>query len=583
MNESFLSKIRDLLIFIYGRDTGAEVLSALQKLLENSPTGRESSDRQKAPLSEKDVCLIAYGDMLTASDTKNSDLRGTGLSRLKKFLESWDRGNFSFLHLLPFHPYSSDEGFSVIDYTAVDPRFGAWRDISALARNYKLMFDFVLNHGSAQSAWFKSFLANKPSHSNWYIEKPFDYDSSAVFRPRTSPLLTPFARGDGKNVFIWTTFSADQVDYNFAEPAVFLEFVKIFLGYAQKGARVVRLDAIAYLWKEDGGTCIHHPKTHAFVKLFRALIDYLELDLLILTETNVPHKENMSYFGEGDEAHIMYNFALPPLVLHAAVSEDASPLRDWARTLPRLNEKTVFLNFLASHDGVGLLPAAGLVGDKALRATLDIACQRGALLSYKDSKDGPVPYELNCSYLSVAAPRSLGGAEKRGRAFLCCHAVLCALAGLPAVYFHSWIGSEHWTEGPALCGYKRAVNRERPLVHQVEAALADTASLRAVIHRGFSKMLNFRAAEPAFAPGSPQLVLPSCGSVFAILRGPDRTGRSVLCLQNFSGKVIRYRIDTAPALEKLVRKNFGVALRLGPHGTQWIAFGGDRDIAVLTI
>jgi len=401
--------------------------SRSKKSLKSPPPGEKKAG--EGPAVGKRCLLIAYGDMLAAPRRDRGESETDSVAG--KFLRLYDRGYFSFLHLLPFHPYSSDDGFSVIDYAAVDPRFGNWGDIRALSHKYKLMFDFVLNHGSAQSAWFRSFLKNEAPRRGWYIEKPSDYDPSGVFRPRTSPLLTAFPRDDGSSAHIWTTFGPDQVDYNFAEPGVFLEFLRIFLEYVQRGAKIVRLDAIAYLWKEDGTNCIHHAKTHAFVKLLRAIIDYLDLEVFILTETNVPHRENISYFGENDEAHIVYNFALPPLVLHAAVSEDAGILRDWAQSLPRSGEKSLFLNFLASHDGVGLLPAKGLIDDAALRRTLDIARQRGALLSYKDTGEDPVPYELNCSYLSVVAPPSLGGAETRARAFLRCHAVLCALGVYP--------------------------------------------------------------------------------------------------------------------------------------------------------
>jgi Glycosidases len=260
MNENYLSKIHDLLIFIYGRGKGDDTFIALKKSLKSPPLQGEKKARRRAPLSEKDVCLIAYGDMLAASETGTGGSSETGLGRLEKFLRLYDRGYFSFLHLLPFHPYSSDDGFSVIDYAAVDPRFGNWGDIRALSHKYKLMFDFVLNHGSAQSAWFRSFLKNEAPRRGWYIEKPSDYDPSGVFRPRTSPLLTAFPRDDGSSAHIWTTFGPDQVDYNFAEPGVFLEFLRIFLEYVQRGAKIVRLDAIAYLWKEDGTNCIHHAK-----------------------------------------------------------------------------------------------------------------------------------------------------------------------------------------------------------------------------------------------------------------------------------------------------------------------------------
>jgi sucrose phosphorylase len=346
----------------------------------------------------------------------------------------------------------------------------------------KLVFDFVINHGSVQSPWFRGFLAGDERHEGWYITRPGDYDYSSVVRPRTHPLLTAFikepspeqkiAGGKSETIYVWTTFSTDQVDYDFSNPRVIFEFVKIFLEYAQRGAGIVRLDAIAYLWKEDGHPCLHHPKTHGVVKLFRAIIDYLELPLLILTETNVPHEENISYFGKAvgnaavdslPEAHMVYNFALPPLVLHGAVSGDAGPLRSWAKTLPGPEKKQYFLNFLASHDGVGLTPARGLVDERAFAKTLEEAQRRGALISYKSTPQGDIPYELNCSYASVTAPPDMN----RARAFAAVHGVLFSLSGLPAVYFHSWVGSQAWTEGPKLLGYNRAINREKPPIDQV--------------------------------------------------------------------------------------------------------------------
>jgi sucrose phosphorylase len=524
--------------------------------------------------THKDAFLISYGDMLAPPEDR-SGAEDTGLSRLGTFLEHRNRGSFSYLHLLPFHPYTSDDGFSVVDYGEVDPRFGSWDDIAALGGQFKLVFDFVVNHGSVQSAWFQGFLAGDKTRRGWYVTRPRDYDASSVVRPRTSPLLTPFIRGDGSEVCVWTTFSADQVDYDFGSPAVLLEFVKVFLEFARRGARIVRLDAIGYLWKEDGHPCIHHPKTHAVVKLFRAVAEALSLDVLILTETNVPHAQNVAYFGEGDEAHIVYNFALPPLVIHSMLSGDAGPLRGWAKTLPPPEAGRLFLNYLASHDGGGVVPAKGLGEDAAFAATIEEARKRGALVSYKDTPEGPVPYELNCSYLSVTAPPSLGPTETRARAFLAAQAVLFSLSGLPAVYFHSWIGSEAWKEGPEALGYNRAINRERPPADRVEKELDDPRSLRSLIYHGINRLLRFRQSEEAFSPASAQKVLDTGGPVFALLRGPVG-GRRVLCAQN---------LGSGPAAIQV--REPGVPLDridLKPWETRWIALGaGDRrEISTVT-
>jgi sucrose phosphorylase len=370
---------------------------------------------------------------------------------------------------------------------------------------------------------------------------------------------------------VWTTFSADQVDYDFGNPAVLLEFMRIFLDFVRRGARIVRLDAIGYLWKEDGHPCIHHPKTHAVVKLFRAVAEALDLDVLILTETNVPHLQNVAYFGEGDEADMVYNFALPPLVLHTMLSGDAGPLRSWAGDLPPPEKGWLFLNYLASHDGVGVVPAKGLVDAAAFAATIEEAGKRGALISYKDTPEGPVPYELNCNYLSMVAPPSLGSAETRARAFLAAQAVLFSLSGLPAVYFHSWIGSEAWTEGPELLGYNRAINRERPPVDLVEKQLDGEGSLRSLVYRGINRLLGFRKAEEAFSPGAPQRVLDTDGAVFALLRGPvtpagSSEQRWVLCVQNLGD-----RAGTAQVREAGLPLD---RIDLQPWETRWIALGG---------
>jgi sucrose phosphorylase len=524
------SRIAELLVFLYGEETGSRALPLLMKILEDFQRPPEA----KAAISHRDAFLISYGDMLGSAHTE------PGLARLERFLAKWNRGAFSYLHLLPFHPYSSDDGFSVIDYREVDPRFGSWDDIEKLGRSFKLVFDFVINHGSVKSEWFKKFLAGDGDYGRWYLTRPGAYDYAAVVRPRTHPLFTPFQRDDGSTAHVWTTFSADQADYDFSQVPVLLEFIRVFLSYARRGGRMLRLDAIAYLWKEDGTPCIHHPKTHGVVKLFRALIDYLGLDMMLLTETNVPHRENLSYFGErgpaapsGDEAHLVYNFALPPLTLYAALSGDAGPLKTWAAALPVLPPGQCFLNFLASHDGVGLTPARGLVDEAAFGRALEEAQRRGALVSMKSSPQGPVPYELNCSWADVTAPESLGSPEIQARAFLNTYGPVLALPGLPAVYFHSWIGSRSWKEGPETLGYNRAINREKPSPEQVEKELEAPGSFRYLVHRGFSRLLEFRQSHEAFSPQVPCRILDSPNSVFALLRGPDPQGRGVICIHNF--------------------------------------------------
>ena len=581
------NRIEKLLEFIYGASVAERLMPALMERLEGFQNRRAAARPDDAgageannaasgerAISHKDAFLICYGDMLSAPASGPGGDE-SALARLDRFLAQWNRGSFTYLHLLPFHPYSSDDGFSVIDYRLVDPRLGDWEDIEKLGRRFKMAFDFVINHGSAHSGWFKKFLAGDEQFKNWYLSRPADYNWATVVRPRTHPLLTAFTKSDGSAVHVWTTFSADQVDYDFARPEVLLEFVDIFLDYSRRGGRMLRLDAIAYLWKEDGTACLHHPKTHAVVRLLRAIIDYLGLSMFLLTETNVPHRENISYFGgsgeaglpEGPEAHLVYNFALPPLTLHAAVSGDAGPLREWAAGLPALPPGNCFLNFLASHDGVGLTPAKGLVDDDAFAQTIAEAQKRGALVSMKSTAAGPVPYELNCSWAGVTAPESLGPPEIQARALLATYAVALALPGLPAVYFHSWAGSRAWEAGPGLLGYNRAINREKPAIDRLERELAAAGSFRSLVMEGFRELLEFRAALEAFDPRSPCRVL-KAGSgrgIFALVRGPDRAGESVLCAQNFAPH--EATLDTEiPALGMIT---------IPPRDFRWIAFNRD--------
>lgn len=291
---------------------------------------------RKAHWDEQDVVLITYADQFLEPNTPT-------LRTFSRFYQQHLQSTFPLVHLLPFYPYSSDDGFSVIDYHQVNPLCGDWHDIALLHQETRLMFDFVCNHMSAHSAWFKHYLAQDPGWDDFFISLPPTTDLSAVTRPRTSPLLTPFTLANGDIRFVWTTFSADQIDLNFASPDVLLRMVEVLLDYLKRGADYVRLDAVGYMWKTPGTTCIHLEKTHLLVKLFRAITDEVAPGTVIITETNVPHKDNISYFGKGyDEAQMVYQFSLPPLVLHAIHTGSARALRQWASTLTTGNGNTTF-------------------------------------------------------------------------------------------------------------------------------------------------------------------------------------------------------------------------------------------------
>ncbi|MEM1409059.1 MAG: alpha-amylase family glycosyl hydrolase, partial [Bacteroidota bacterium] len=230
----------------------------------------------KGQLSHEDVVLIVYGDQLTDADEKP-------LSTLHRFLNDRVKGIINAVHILPFYPYTSDDGFSVTDYYEVNHELGSWDDIKKLSEDYKLMFDAVINHMSKSSNWFQAFLSGADDFQNYFIEVDATRDWSSVVRPRTTPLFHPFQDGKGNIKNIWTTFSEDQVDINYDNPRVFLHILDVLLYYISQGASMLRLDAIGFMIKEEKTKSIHLPQTHAVIKVMRKVIETLDSGVVLIT------------------------------------------------------------------------------------------------------------------------------------------------------------------------------------------------------------------------------------------------------------------------------------------------------------
>ena len=524
-------RIRELLAFLYGPHEGKGVWRTLREKLE---TFRREHPEQiaepgESPWSERDAFLIAYGDQLKAPG--QAPLRVLG-----GFLERWVGDAIEGLHLLPFFPYSSDDGFAVTDYKSVNPQLGSWADVEALARSRRLMVDMVLNHVSRRHPWVEAFRRGEVPFRDYFLVVDPDTDLSGVVRPRATPLLTPLNTAGGTK-HVWTTFGPDQIDLNYRNPRVLLEMLDVMLLYVAKGARVLRLDAVAYLWKEPGTPCVHLPQTHALVKLFRAALEWVAPHVLLITETNVPHRENVSYFGEGDEAHLVYNFALPPLVLHAFHSGSARLLTQWAKTLlEEVPKGCAFFHFLASHDGIGLLPVRGILPEDEIAGLVERTREHGGLVSYRAGPQGKEPYELNIAFYDALNDPHNPDDDRDVRRFLAAHAVMLALPGVPALYFHSLVGSRNCHRCVEERGHPRAINRERLLLSGLEAELEAPGSRRARVFQGLLALLQARR-HPAFHPWGIQRVLDLDDRVFAVVRvqeGPS--GGSALVLVNVSGR-----------------------------------------------
>lgn len=523
-------RIPQLLQAIYGEAGAAECAGRLAALIERLRQGPGFSARAAiaAELTERDVLLITYADQVREAGL-------TPLAAFDRFARDHLRGVVSGIHLLPFYPWTSDDGFSVKDFFTVAPEYGTWDDIARLGAEFDLMFDAVFNHLSAEGGWFRGFLAGNAAYRDFFVTVEGEPDLSQVIRPRALPLLTEFPGAGGRRR-VWTTFSADQVDLNFRNPAVLVAVVEALLFYVRQGARFIRLDAIAFLWKEPGTTCLHLPQTHRIIQLMRAVLDEAAPQTFLITETNVPHRDNVSYFGDGtDEAQLVYNFALPPLVLHSLQTGDATKLTGWAQSLRLPSDRVTFFNFLASHDGIGLNPARGILSEEEIAALVRRTEERGGFISCKNMPDGSqTPYEMNINYLDALAAPSAEPPELAARKFLTAQAIMLCLQGVPGIYFHSLFGSRGDRPEAEASGIKRRINREKLARARLEAEMAEPASLRHRVFAGLRALLLLRRGHPAFAPAARQTVLDLGPRVFAVRResidGRDR----MLCLHNVS-------------------------------------------------
>lgn len=504
-------------------------LAHFRPLLPARPVNRSAG----APTwSEKDQWVISYADSIVADDTPP-------LAVLHAFLQRYLGKRISGVHVLPFFPWSSDDGFSVIHYREVEPTLGQWSHVRALANHYDLMADLVLNHVSRESLWFVDYLAGSLPGRDYFIEIPPDTDVSQVTRPRSSPLLVPVSTRRGTR-HLWATFSEDQIDLNFANPDVLLEFVGILLFYLQQGVRMVRLDAVAFLWKRLGTACIHLPETHTVVRLLRAIVDELAPGTLIVTETNVPHAENISYFGlerlpngAPDEAHMVYQFALPPLLLHTLTRGEAATLQHWLTHLPVLPPQCTYLNFTASHDGIGVRPLEGLLPDHERDALLELMHRFGGFVSMRSNPDGSdTPYEINITWFEAMRGTRRGPDAWQIARFIVSQAIMLSLQGIPALYLHTLTGTLNDLEGVERSGRLRSINRRRWKHDELTLLLENPATPTHQVFHALSHLLSLRRQEPCFHPNAAQRVLASSPSLLAIERGPLSDGRRLLALFN---------------------------------------------------
>ena len=532
-------RLRSLLSQIYDGETA---LALAERIEARISAHRRQSTRTPADAQwqASDVMLITYADAIHG----HGDL--SPLATLKSFLQEWAQDVVSHVHLLPFFPFTSDDGFAVSDYRSVDENHGNWTDIETLGQDYALVFDLVVNHASSAHPDFQQFLADQSPGNRYFKTAAPDADLSQVTRPRATPALQEFQTAAGPR-WVWCTFSRDQVDWDFENPDVLFDFVDLLVTYYEKGASWLRVDAIAFLWKELGTTCVHLPQTHAVVKLFRVVAEALSPAYKLLTETNVPLQENLSYFGDGDEAHIVYNFPFPPLLLHALLTQNAQYLTRWCQSLPALPPGCVYLNFSASHDGIGLRPAEGILSEDDVNEVVECIRSFGGCVTERRRPDGSLsPYEVNVSLFDGLRGTLAGEDEWQVQRFLLSQCVMVSLAGVPALYYNSLLAAPNYDEGVRQTGRNRTINRRKWTHAEVQEHLANPLSSARVVIEGIQVMLRVRREQDAFHPEGTQECISVSPDVFSIRR--RYKGQEILCLFNMTAKNVVLQDSQVPLL-----------------------------------
>jgi glycosidase len=534
--------------------------------------------------TEKDVILITYGDIIRNHGDKP-------LFTMKEIFHEYLHNAFNTVHILPFFPFSSDRGFAILNFEEVDPNLGTWDDILELKTEFKLMFDGVLNHVSSKSRWVQEFLNQNPDFIDFFTvfstkESISPDHLKLIVRPRTTDVLNSFDTLNGRRM-VWTTFSSDHIDLNYHNPKVLIKMVEILLTYVWRGADIIRLDAVTYLWEQLGTSCAHLEQNHITIKLFRDILNVVAPHVALITETNVPHKDNIKYFGNGlDEAQMVYNFALPPLVLHAFQTENTAVLTTWAKTLTPISKQATYFNFLDSHDGIGVMAVKGILSDDEIEKMALRVLEHGGYISYKDNGDGTKsPYELNITWYSAINNEDTDEPQElQIKRYIASRSIALAMMGVPGIYFHGLLGSKNDAELVIAERETRSINRKNINKNELIKSLKSPDSSTAMVTKLMLDLIKIRIHEPAFHPNAKQLVLSISDKVFALMRIAVDQKSAVLSVVNIVNETIEIDLKKDLLSCKCVEtfdliagklykfKQNKIVLNLDPYQVIWLKF-----------
>ena len=497
----------------------------------------KKNPKRKKNVSEKTSLIICYGDSIY-SNKKSS------ISLFKIFFQKKLKNYFNTIHFLPFYPSSSDSGFSVKDHYKIENKLGNWSDIKKISKSNDIMADMVINHSSARGLWFRNFLKNKKPGKNYFLTIDSKFDTSKVIRPRDHKLLKKINIFNKKE-YLWRTFSADQLDLNFKNPSVLLRFIKIMINLINHGVTVFRLDAIAYLWKESGTKCINLKQTHEIIKLLRTICSYLNVETIIVTETNLPEKENLSYFGKNDEANWIYNFSLPPLLIQAFLFENSKYLNQWSKKLPMTKNGNSYLNFISSHDGIGIRPTEGIFNKKVLNNFLKRLKKNGSKFSYRKVKNkSKKVYEANITVFNALKKTDY---DSKGKFFLeryvSAHSIMISFEGIPAIYFNSLFGKSNDEAKYIITGNNRDVNRYKWNYKNISKKLSNKNSKQSIFFQKISNLLSIRRKQKAFHPNASRHNINLGSKIFSFKRISINKKQTVICITNLSSKIQKANLN----------------------------------------
>ena len=562
------------LLFIYRNEkTRFNIKYYSDLILELIKTFQKDYKFKKEIISEKSLLLISYGDNLK---NKNE----VPLKTLKNFFEKNLKNRFEILHILPFYPSSSDGGFSVTDHKNVNKELGTWYDIRSLSNHASIMADLILNHSSIKGKWFNSFIKEKEDHKNFFFTIDDNFDFSKVIRPRDHKLIQIY-NYKKKNNKLWCTFSHDQIDLNFKDPLVLIEFIEIVLLLLSKGVTTFRLDAVAFIWKKNGTSCVNLPETHEIVKLLRLIVNYINPHALIVTETNLPRKENLSYFGNNDEANWIYNFPLPPLILYTFLFEDSSKISGWSKSMPPAQINNAYLNFIASHDGIGMRPAEGILDNIILDKLFKRVKKNGGKFSFRKVESKNKVYEANITLFDALKQTDF---DKDGifavERYIAAHSILLALEGVPAIYFNSLFGTSNDQNAFIKTGIKRNINRFKWDFSDLSKKLKNKNSLENIIYSKILKIISLRQKQIAFHPNATQYTLTLGNKLFGVWRQSIDRSQNIFAITNISSVVRELKLSKINLFENqlwfdLLKPDESLnnlkILKLKPFQTVWIS------------